>query len=67
MAGRSQREHINAFAGSPQFVDMFTSIFNLVSAGGTDNFTTTIVFHVTVAADGTVTVLFERGSSECHG
>ena len=62
-----QREHINAFENTSQFVDTFTSMFNMVSAGGTDNFTITIVFHVTVTADGTVTVLFERGGNECHG
>jgi hypothetical protein len=62
-----EREHLNFTESAFPFIDSFTSIFNLVSAGGTDNFTAKIVFHVTVTADGTVRSEVAHFSGECHG
>jgi len=60
-----QREHVQV-TESPFFVDSFTSVFNLVSQGSTDNFRQNIVFHVTVTADGTVRSEVERFSERCQ-
>jgi hypothetical protein len=62
----AQREHVE-LTESPFFVDSFTSVFNLVSQGSTDNFRQNTVFHLTITADGTVRSDVERFSERCQG
>jgi hypothetical protein len=62
-----QREHFNVALDDAPTTDTFTSIFNLVGQGGTDNFVLRETFHVTVNATGGVTVLFDKVSTACEG
>jgi hypothetical protein len=63
-----QREHLS-FDQSAQFpfIGTFTDTFNLISADGTDNFTVTTLFHITVNADGTVHADVARITDACRG
>lgn len=68
MAVGGQREHRNFDENAAlPFVDTFTDIFNLVSAGGVDNFTAKTLFHITVTADGTVRADIARVEEGCRG
>ena len=63
-----EREHFNVdLDDDAPLTDTFTSVFNLVSQGSTDNFIARITFHVTVNANGEVTVVFDNVVAECRG
>ena len=62
-----QREHSFERAGGLPFIGTFTSIFNLVSAGGGDNFVIQETFHVTVNANGEITTVVDNVHSVCRG
>jgi len=62
-----EREHFNVAVDDAPLTDTFTSVFNLVSQGSTDNFIAKVTFHVTVDANGQETVFFDNSDSECHG
>jgi hypothetical protein len=62
-----QREHYNSVDNEPPITDTFTETFNLISAGGGDNFLARTLFHISITADGTVRVEIERLSDECRG
>jgi hypothetical protein len=62
-----EREHFNVALDDAPVTDTFTSMFNLVSQGGTGNFVLRETFHVTVNAGGEVTVLFDKVSTACGG
>jgi hypothetical protein len=61
-----EREHFNVTLDDAPVTDTFTSVFNLISQGGTDNFIHKETFHVTVNANGEEIVLFDKDSSECR-
>ena len=44
-----------------------TDIFNLVSQGGTDNLQLKFIFHITINANGEVTVEVDHFSAKCVG
>jgi hypothetical protein len=62
-----EREHTNVTATDSSLTDTFTSAFNLISAGGEDNFLVHITDHITTTADGTTRSLVVLDRSECHG
>jgi hypothetical protein len=62
-----QREHFNFTESDFPIVDTFTSVFNLVSQSGADNFSNHIVFHITITGDGITRVELEHISEECRG
>ena len=62
-----EREHFNVALDDAPLTDTFTSVFNLVSQGSTDNFIAKVTFHVTVNANGQVTVFFDKVSTACGG
>ena len=62
-----QRDQSYEAAGFAPFNATFTSMFNLVSQGGTDNLQIKATFHVTINANGEETVFFDRFSAECVG
>lgn len=61
------REHIIEAAGGLPFTDTFTSMFNIVSQGGGDNFMEQITVHITVNENGDVTAEVEHVQEECRG
>jgi hypothetical protein len=62
-----QRDHFNADADFAPLNETFTSMFNLVSQGGTDNLQIKATFHMTINANGEVTAFVDRFSAECVG
>jgi hypothetical protein len=67
MAVGGSREHINELSGGLPFTDTFTTIFNLVSRGGGENFVSQATFHITVNENGDVTAEVDRVRSQCVG
>ena len=61
------RSHFNADADFAPLNITDTSMFNLVSQGGSDNLQVKFTFHVTVNANGVETVVVENFSAECVG
>ncbi len=62
------REHINENAGDGlPITDTFTSTFNLISSGAGDNFLAHATFHITLNANGELTVFVVNDSAECRG
>ena len=62
-----QRDHFNADADFAPLNETFTTMFNLVSQGGSDNLQFKGTFHITVNAQGEVTAFVERFSEKCVG
>lgn len=62
-----QRDHFNADADFAPLNETFTSMFNLISQGGSGNLKIKAAFHITVNANGEVTVFFDRFSATCVG
>ena len=62
-----QRDQFNADADGAPLTETFTSMFNLVSQGGTDNLQVKVTFHITINANGEVTAFVDRFSAECVG
>jgi hypothetical protein len=62
-----QREHFNSIDNAPPIDDTFTETFNLIGQGSTDNLEAHVIFHITIAADGTVKSEVERVRAECRG
>ena len=62
-----QRSHFNADADFAPLNFTETSMFNLVSQGGTDNLQIRFTFHVTVNANGVETVVVDHFSAKCVG
>ena len=60
------RSHFN-FTPGGVFNETLTDTFNLISQGGSDNFVTHFVFHVTVNANGELTVVVIQEQAECRG
>jgi hypothetical protein len=67
MAVGGSREHINELSGGLPFTDTFTTIFNLVSRDGSDNFVAATTFHVTVNENGDITANVESERLQCVG
>lgn len=61
-----QRDHFN-ITSSGTLTDTFTSVFNLVSQGGGDNFVDQVTIHITFNANGDVTADVFSGQTECRG
>jgi hypothetical protein len=62
-----QREQFNVSLDEAPVTDTFTDIFNLISEGGTDNFSARTTFHITVNANGEVTASVLNIVEECRG
>lgn len=62
-----QRSHFNADADFAPLNITETSMFNLVSQGGTDNLQIKFTFHVTVNANGEETAFVDHFSAKCVG
>ena len=62
-----QRSHFNADADEAPLNETFTTMFNLVSQGGSDNLKFKGTFHITINAKGEVTAFVERFSEKCVG
>jgi len=62
-----QRSHFNADADFAPLNFMDTSMFNLVSQGGSDNLQLKFTFHVTINANGVETVVVDHFSAKCVG
>jgi len=62
-----ERTHFDGEADEAPLSFTFTSMFNLISNGSTDNLQVQIIFHVTVDEDGNVTVLIDQVSQVCLG
>lgn len=62
-----QRDHFNADADFAPLNETFTTMFNLVSQGGSDNLKFKGTFHITLNAKGEVTAFVERFSERCVG
>jgi hypothetical protein len=67
MAVGGSREQINELSGGLPFADTFTTIFNLVSRGGGENFVAQTTLHVTVNENGDTTALVEIDRLRCVG
>lgn len=67
MAVGGSREHINELSGGLPVTDTFTTIFNLVSRDGGENFLSEVTFHITVNENGDVTADVENVRSQCVG
>lgn len=67
MAVGGSQEHVNELSGGLPFTNTFTTIFNLVSQGGGENFLSEATFHITVNENGDVTADVERVRSQCVG
>ena len=62
-----QRSHFNEDADFAPLNETFTTMFNLVSQGGSDNLKFKGTFHITINAKGEVTAFVERFSEKCVG
>lgn len=62
-----QRSHFNADADFAPLNETFTTMFNLVSQGGSDNLQFKGTFHITINAQGEVTSFVDRFSEKCVG
>jgi hypothetical protein len=62
-----QRSHFNADADFAPLNFTDTSMFNLVSQGGSDNLQIKFTFHVTINANGVETVVVDHFSAKCVG
>ena len=62
-----QRSHFNADADFAPLNITETTMFNVVSHGGSDNLQIKVTFHVTVNANGVETVIFQHFSAKCVG
>ena len=62
-----QRDHFNTAVDFAPLNETFTSMFNLISQGGSGNLKIKATFHITVNANGEVTVFFDRFSARCVG
>ena len=67
MAVGGSREHISELSGGLPFTDTFTTIFNLVSRSGGENFVSETTFHITVNENGDVTADVDHVRSQCVG
>lgn len=61
------RSHFNADADFAPLNITDTSMFNLVSQGGSDNLQLKFTFHVTINANGVETVVVDHFSAKCVG
>ena len=61
------RSHFNIDADFAPYIFTETSMYNLVSQGGSDNLQLKLTLHVTVNANGVETVTVENFSTKCVG
>jgi hypothetical protein len=62
-----QRDHFNADVDFAPLNETFTTMFNLVSQGGSDNLQFKGTFHITINAKGEVTAFVDHFSERCIG
>lgn len=62
-----ERSHFNVDADEAPLNETFTTMFNLVSQGGSDNLKSKGTFHITINANGEVTAFVDRFSERCVG
>lgn len=62
-----QRSHFNADADEAPLDETFTTMFNLVSQGGSENLQSKGTFHITINAKGEITAFVDSFSDRCVG